>query len=148
VCTSSSDVIGIPVNRELSDDRYCFACGPLNPIGLRMEVSFAENRAFSRLALRQEFQGWKDLVHGGVVATILDEIMAHAVIHYVGQAVTTSLQITYRAPLHVEDEIEAVGYVAETKRRVAIARAEISVPGGGKILATGESRFLLVNNNK
>jgi len=133
------------VSRELSDDQYCFACGPLNPIGLRMEVSFQDNKAFSRLSLRREFQGWKDMVHGGVVATILDEIMAHAVIHYIGQAVTTSLQITYRAPLHVEDEIEVVGYVAERKRRLAIARAEISIPGGDKVIATGESKFLLVD---
>jgi len=133
------------VNRELSDDRYCFACGPLNPIGLRMEVSFRDNKAFSKLSLRREFQGWKDRVHGGVLATILDEIMAHAVIHYIGQAVTTSLQITYRAPLHVEDEIEVVGYVAEKKRRLAIAKAEISIPGGDKVIATGESKFLLVN---
>ena len=133
------------MNRELSDDRYCFACGPLNPIGLQMEVSFQDNKAFSRLSLRREFQGWKDMVHGGVVATILDEIMAHAVIHYIGQALTTSLQITYRAPLHVEDEIEVVGYVAERKRRLAIARAEISIPGGDKVIATGESKFLLVN---
>jgi len=71
-----------------------------------MEVSFRDNKASSRLALKREFQGWNDIVHGGVVATILDEIMAHAVMHYVGQAVTTSLQITYRAPLHVGEEFE------------------------------------------
>ena len=111
-----------------------------------MEVSFRDNKAFSKLSLRREFQGWKDRVHGGVLATILDEIMAHAVIHYIGQAVTTSLQITYRAPLHVEDEIEVVGYVAEKKRRLAIAKAEISIPGGDKVIATGESKFLLVDS--
>jgi uncharacterized protein (TIGR00369 family) len=110
-----------------------------------MEVSFRDNKAVSRLTLKREFQGWKDLVHGGVVATILDEIMAHAVIEYVGQAVTTSLQITYRAPMHVETEVDVVGYVAEKKKRVAIAKAEIILPESQKLLASGESRFLLVN---
>ncbi len=132
------------LNNSLSDDSYCFACGALNPIGLRMEVSYLENKATSRLSLQKEFQGWSDIVHGGVVATILDEIMAHAVMHYVGNSVTTSLQITYRARLDVGQEIEAAGYVVEKKSRVAVARGEIRGADTDKIIATGESRFLLV----
>ncbi|MBW1740231.1 MAG: PaaI family thioesterase [Deltaproteobacteria bacterium] len=129
--------------KKLSDDRYCFACGPLNPIGLRMEVSYSDNKAFSKLTLKREFQGWKDIVHGGVVATILDEIMAHAVMHYVGQAVTTLLQITYRAPLHVGEEFEVMGYVAEQRTRAAIAKGEIRIPSSKKLIASGESKFIL-----
>ena len=93
--------------------------------------------------MKQEFQGWSDLVHGGMTATVLDEIMAHAVIHYVGQAVTTSLQVTFRAPLHVGEEFEATGYVAEHTRRGAVARAEIRTLQGNTLIATGESKFLL-----
>jgi uncharacterized protein (TIGR00369 family) len=132
------------VKEKLSDDQYCFACGTLNPIGLRMEVSFHDNKAYSRLSLKREFQGWSDIVHGGVMATILDEIMAHAVLHYVGQAVTTSLQVTYRAPLKVGEEFEAIGYVVEQKSRAAVAKAEIRTPASKKILARGESKFVLL----
>jgi uncharacterized protein (TIGR00369 family) len=135
---------GKAVKNKLTDDQYCFACGTLNPIGLRMEVSFRDNKAFSRLALKREFQGWSDIVHGGVMATILDEIMAHAVLHYVGQAVTTSLEVTYRAPLHVGEEFEVIGYVAEQKSRAAVAKAEIRIPGNKKLIARGESRFVLL----
>lgn len=135
---------GKAVKNKLTDDQYCFACGTLNPIGLRMEVSFRDNKAFSRLALKREFQGWSDIVHGGVMATILDEIMAHAVLHYVGQAVTTSLEVTYRAPLHVGEEFEVIGYVAEQKSRAAVAKAEIRIPGNNKLIARGESRFVLL----
>jgi len=48
-------VAGKQLKKKLSDDRHCFACGPLNPIGLRMEVSFRDNKASSRLALKREF---------------------------------------------------------------------------------------------
>jgi len=130
--------------QKLSDDRYCFACGPLNPIGLHMEVSYLEEKAVSKLSLEREYQGWHDIVHGGVVATILDEIMAHAVMHYVGKGVTTSLQITYRVPLPVGEEVSAVGYVVERKRRAAVARGEIRRAGNEKVIATGESRFILL----
>ncbi len=130
--------------QKLSDDRYCFACGSLNPIGLHMEVSYLEEKAVSKLSLKREFQGWHDIVHGGVVATILDEIMAHAVMHYVGRGVTTSLQITYRDPVPVGQEISAVGYVVERKSRAAVARGEIRRAGNEKVVATGESRFILL----
>ena len=136
-------MVGNEVKKELVDDKYCFACGPLNPIGLHMKVSFGDNKAFSKLSLKQEFQGWSDLVHGGVMAAVLDEIMAHAVIHYVGQAVTTSLQVTFRAPLHVGEEFEAIGYVTEQTRRGAVAKAEIRTPRSNTLIATGESKFLL-----
>ena len=109
-----------------------------------MEVSFRDNKAFSTVSLEREFQGWSDIVHGGVVATILDEIMAHAVMHYVGQALTTSLQITYRAPLHVGEECEAIGYVVEEKRRAVVANAKMRIRRSKKLLATGESKFILV----
>ncbi len=130
--------------QELSDDRYCFACGTLNPIGLHMEVFYLEDKAVSRFTLKREFQGWRNIVHGGVVATILDEIMAHAVMHYVGKAVTTSLQITYRVPLHVGQEVRTVGYVVERKSRAAVARGEVRAVDNGKVIATGESRFILL----
>ncbi|MGD8757298.1 MAG: PaaI family thioesterase [Deltaproteobacteria bacterium] len=130
--------------QQLSDDKYCFACGTLNPVGLHMEVSYLEDKAVSKLSVRREFQGWHDIVHGGMVATILDEIMAHAVMHYVGKGVTTSLQITYRNPLPVGEEIRAVGYVVERKSRIAVARGEIRRAGNEKVIATGESRFVLL----
>jgi acyl-coenzyme A thioesterase PaaI-like protein len=111
---------------ELSDDKYCFACGPLNPIGLRMEVSYRENKAICRLVLKREFQGWKNIVHGGVVATILDEIMAHAVMHYVGK------------------EIQAEGHVVQEKSRGVVARGEIRGVENQKLIATAESRLVFL----
>jgi len=97
-----------------------------------MEVAYLEDKAVSQLSLKREFQGWHEIVHGGVVATILDEIMAHAVMHYVGKGVTTSLQITYRMPLPVGEEIRVVGSVVERKSRAAVARGEIGSAGSEK----------------
>ena len=135
---------GKELEDKLSDDRYCFACGPLNPIGLHMEVAYLDGKAISRLALKREFQGWSNIVHGGVVATILDEIMAHAVTHYLGKAVTTSLQITYRVPLAVEQEIQAEGYVIEQKSRGVVARGEIRRADNQQVIATAEGRLVFL----
>jgi uncharacterized protein (TIGR00369 family) len=109
-----------------------------------MEVTYGGGKAMSRLAVKREFQGWKDIVHGGVVAAILDEIMAHAVIHYAGKAVTTSLQITYRVPMHVGEEVQAEGCIVQRKSRGALAKGEIRGIGNDKVLATAESRHIFL----
>jgi uncharacterized protein (TIGR00369 family) len=107
-----------------------------------MEVVYADNKAMCQLSLKPEYQGWKDIVHGGVIATILDEIMAHAVMHYVGNAVTTSLKVTYRTPLRVGQEIKAEGYVIQKRSRGAVARGEIRGLGNSEVIATAESRLI------
>lgn len=109
-----------------------------------MKVSYIGDRAVSRLRLSREFEGWKDVVHGGIVATILDEIMAYAVMQFVGKGVTTSLQVTYRAPLPVGEEVQAVGYVTERKSRGAVAKGEIRQADDDRLIATGENRFILI----
>jgi len=79
-----------------------------------------------------------------VVATILDEIMAHAVTHYAGKAVTTTLQITYRIPMHVGQEIQAEGYIVQRKSRGALAKGEIRRVDNEEVLATAESRLVFL----
>ncbi len=60
----------------LDDDAMCFCCGPKNPIGLKLEFeTTAEGRMRTIWTPRKEHQGFKDIVHGGLVATVLDEVM-------------------------------------------------------------------------
>jgi len=63
---------------QLRDDRRCFACGPDSEHGLKMTFEYGEGTARSRVVPRREFGGWSDIMHGGIVATLLDEAMAHA----------------------------------------------------------------------
>ncbi|HSQ59356.1 MAG TPA: PaaI family thioesterase, partial [Acidobacteriota bacterium] len=60
----------------LDDDAYCFCCGPENPIGLKLTFEeTSEGRMRTLWTPRKEHQGFKDIVHGGLVATVLDEVM-------------------------------------------------------------------------
>lgn len=129
----------------LGDDGFCFACGQDNPHGLGMRVAYADEdqSASCRLSLAKRFQGWSGIAHGGVVSTLLDEIMAHAVIHHVGQALTTDMQTRYKAPVPLGQEIEVRGWVDEANRRLATTKSEIRLAADGKLLAQAQARFLL-----
>lgn len=140
--------MGLVEGPPLGDDGYCFACGKDNPHGLGMRVEFAADdlAAFCRLSLKRRFQGWSGIAHGGVVATLLDEIMAHAVIKYVGQAMTTGMETRYRAPVPIGAELEIRGWVAESRSRLAQAKATVTLAATGQVLAEGAAKFILRNS--
>ena len=62
----------------LVDNNYCFACGKENPDGLQLEFKYSEDgsKVETTYIPPEKFQGWKGIVHGGIITTLLDEIMA------------------------------------------------------------------------
>lgn len=137
-------------DKALDDDGYCFACGRNNPHGLGMKVSLEARdlSATCRIELDRRFQGWAGIAHGGVVSTLLDEIMAHAVVKHLGQAVTTGMETTFRAPVPLEREIVVRGWVAADKGRMCVTEATIHLPGEDRPLAQAKARFLMRNRGQ
>lgn len=137
--------MGVWDQELLNDDGYCFACGKNNPHGLRMRVDYedGDQSATCSLSLGRRFQGWNGIAHGGVVSTLLDEIMAHAVMKHLGQGMTTDMQTRYRAPVPLGQQIRVRGWVDTSNRRLATTKAEIHLTDDGKLLAEAQARFLI-----
>ncbi len=125
------------------DDNHCFACGDLNPEGLHMEVDKSNGRAKAEVILRQNHQGWKDMAHGGLVSTILDEIMAHAVVDQEPQAATAELKIRFRTKVPLGQALVTEGWIVRQDKRRVIAAAELRLKDSGELLAKAESKFLI-----
>ena len=125
-------------------DRECFACGPENKYGLRM--NFESNGAMlrSRLTLEKQFCGWSNLIHGGILSTILDETMSWTVISLTGSfMLTKGMQVNYLKPVRVGMTVTATGQI--TKRigdRKVEVEAEIA-DQDGRICATSSGEFVL-----
>ena len=77
--TSESRVIDVPgVSRFEFAPHQCFACGTLNTSGMGLMLHVEPGRSRVELTLEPRFQGWDGIAHGGIVCTILDEVMAWA----------------------------------------------------------------------
>ena len=72
------DVPGVP-RFEISP-HHCFACGTLNTNGLGLDLHVERGRSWVELTYEERFQGWDGIAHGGILATILDEVMAWALV--------------------------------------------------------------------
>ncbi|PLX90861.1 MAG: PaaI family thioesterase [Desulfuromonas sp.] len=112
-------------------DGQCFVCGRLNERGLQavFQVDRDRQQSSCRIALPDGFQGWSDMVHGGILSTLLDEACIYACRSVGEQFVTAELTVKFRKPVHIGDEMEIVGDLLEQRKRLFKARAQIMVGG-------------------
>jgi acyl-coenzyme A thioesterase PaaI-like protein len=131
-------------------DNYCFVCGKNNPRGFKIEVRYseAELAAETELAIPREYQGWADVIHGGILSTLLDELMAHAVWHFAGPGLTLSLEVRFHAPLKPDEPILVRGVLHTPNGSRRLAEGEIIRLADHTRIASGKSRFLLLNDQK
>src|SRR5689334_19516323 len=83
---------------SLEDDRYCFACGMDNPNGLQIKWKTHGLTTSAEFIPDRRFQGWKGVLHGGIIATLLDEAMTRLAWEIYGAAVTAEMTVRYVAP--------------------------------------------------
>lgn len=122
----------------------CFACGELNEGGLHLAIHTDPTGSWTETTLESRFQGWEAVAHGGIVCTLLDEVMAWAVIGRGTWGVTARLNVTFRRPIPVGRPIRAEGWVMEENRRVHRAEGRVVDAESGEVLASAESTFVAV----
>jgi uncharacterized protein (TIGR00369 family) len=126
---------------ELEDDGHCFVCGGRNDGGLKLLWTVKDKETFAEFVPTKTHQGWKGLVHGGLLAALLDEAMTRLIWKRSGAAVTAEMTVRYLAPAAVGEKLLIRGEVLDDTRRLVSARAEIA-KGDGTLVARAEGKTL------
>ncbi len=88
----------------------CFACGTANPIGLNLEFYVSHDKINTEITLSRYHAGWSDIAHGGIISTILDEVMSWAILYFKRSFfVTRKLEIKYIKPVKTGEPLVASG---------------------------------------
>jgi uncharacterized protein (TIGR00369 family) len=124
------------------DAHNCFACGSLNTHGLRLQLHTRDGRCWTELALPERFEGWEGMAHGGIVATVLDEVMAWALIDQDTLGFTARMAIEFKRPVEIGRRIRAEGWVVEVRRRVLRSAGTVVDAADGRVLATAEGTYI------
>lgn len=115
---------------ELEDNRFCFACGMDNPDGLRLDWKIDGHAMTTEFIPPQKYQGWKGIVHGGILATLLDESMTRLAWIVCGAALTAEMSVRYRAPARIGEKLYVRGEIVKENRRLIETKATIHGEGG------------------
>jgi len=134
--------------QPLPHTKACFACGRQNPLGLRLQLLSDGVKVQTQFTPTPHHAGFKGVVHGGITATLLDEIMAWtcaAVAHRF--AYCAELSVRYLRPWPTGQAVVATGELTLNRRRLFEARAEIIHPTEG-LLATAQGKYLPISNTE
>lgn len=84
---------------------WCFACGAKNPIGLKLAFREEAETYVTTFTAGPEHQGYDGIVHGGIISTLLDEVMARYIYSKGVNAVTARLDVRFRASTPIGEEL-------------------------------------------
>jgi acyl-coenzyme A thioesterase PaaI-like protein len=125
------------------DDNLCFACGKDNPDGLRLVFESVGDDVRTSVTFPRKFQGYSDVIHGGLVSTVLDETMVTLLNQLGYLALTAELSVRFREPVHVGEKIDVTASLVERRGKVFRVKAK-AVREDGTTVATAECRCFQV----
>ena len=135
-----------PVALSYSDFRlrphHCFACGELSEIGLHLQLDLQPGRCSTALVIPRQFEGWEGIVHGGILCTILDEVMAWSLVSNDNWGVTARMSVDFRKPVTVGQGVRAEGWITEDRRRIQLTAGRIVDAETGVELATAQATYV------
>jgi uncharacterized protein (TIGR00369 family) len=114
---------------------------------LAFDRDAAARRIVGRFRLGAEYQGGPGFIHGGIIATLLDEAMGKVCRFSDVRAVTAELNVEYLKPVRVDEEISVEGFESRREGRELFHQGEIR-NASGELLARGRGRFVVVNPAK
>ena len=125
-------------------DKNCFGCGFENSHGLQMRFESNGENLRSKLDLPERFRGWGNLIHGGVLSTILDETMSWTAIYFSQKYILTKgMQVEFLKPVRVGMQLFSYGCVKEYNgKKEVVVTAEIR-DEDDTVYATSEGAFAL-----
>ncbi len=128
------------------NDHNCFGCGALNPIGLHLRFyALADGEGvWAPWLPTVEYEGYGGMIHGGIISTLMDEILAWSLYSRDTWAVTARLNTTFRHPVRVGEPVRLVGRVVRDRGRLIELHGEIRRESDDTLLAEAEATFMRV----
>ena len=141
--TSEARVVEVPGGGRIEvAPHHCFACGTLNTHGIGLVLHVGADRAWTEVALPPRFQGWDEIAHGGIICTILDEVMAWSLAGADNWGVTARMAVEFRKPVALDVPIRAEGWITRVRRRIIDTEAAIVDLASGDTLATATGVYV------
>ncbi len=129
--------------QEVKKYSECFVCGDKNPIGLQVKFFMDGEIAKAEYIAGNDFQGYKNIFHGGILSALLDEIMIKAIIAKDIFTVTTKMEINFKKPVRIGEKILLTGKILEQKKKIITAEGKACLENG-EIVAEAIGKYFVV----
>lgn len=132
---------------KLEDDNYCFACGRENHRGLKLSFNYSNGRLTTDFIPSKAFQGYKDIIHGGIITTVLDEVMIQAAIAEGIMPVTAEINVRFKEPLMANEEALAEAEIIKKGSRLIEAHSRLIRKSDSVVIAEAYAKLISLKQN-
>ena len=130
------------IKDNLDNDDMCFACGQKNPISLKLDFNFYDdNKVKADFIPDEKLQGFKNIIHGGIISTVLDEAMAKVLNMKDYRAVTAEVKTRFKKPVPIQQKYTVKGIFNRSSRNLLFTEAYLE-DEEGTILAEAKAKFM------
>ena len=129
--------------RARPDADRCFVCGPNNPIGLKISFRYADGICRGEFIPGENHVGFDDVTHGGIIYSVLDDVMANWLFLQQIRGVTAKCEIRYRAPLPVGKKIALSCHLKQRRRRLVELEADARRVDDESLVASATASFMI-----
>jgi len=129
---------------HLEDNDMCYACGKKNKKGLHLEFTSCErDKNIETTFIPSELhQGWQGVVHGGIIATVMDEAMAKLA-HFLGyHVVTASLDVRFKDMAKTRELLKVKAEVTKLSKKLIYTKA-VANREDGKVIAEARAKLMV-----
>lgn len=120
----------------------CFVCGKENPKGLKLDIKIKDGITFAEFSLGHEYEGYPNIIHGGIIAAILDDMMANTKFLEGYILYTVELNVKYLKHCLVGEKLFAYGYPKEMNHNFFFAKGEIKGEND-EVKAVGDGKYFI-----
>lgn len=127
--------------KEIVKYSHCFVCGDKHEHGLNAKFYFDGKKAVTEIVATKEFEGYRGIYHGGIISSLLDEVMIKAILAQGKFVVTAELTVRFVAPVLVGEKVFFEGQIERSRGRVYHTSGEAR-GDDGKLYATATAKYL------
>jgi beta-phosphoglucomutase len=128
--------------------KLCFACSQENPIGLKLKPVHDGEKVTAEFTAGEFHQGWNNVVHGGILYTLLDEVTAYAMLCYgIEFGVTAKSEIRFKQAAPINEPIQASGWVTKFTTRLVETKGMLTLKDN-TVIVDGDFLFYVWRQSK
>ncbi|NIP14747.1 MAG: PaaI family thioesterase [Pseudomonadales bacterium] len=121
----------------------CFVCGPGNPIGLHVRFRLEDDVCVADFTPGEEHVGYDKVAHGGIIFSLLDDVMANWIWLQGEQCFTARADVRYRAQLPVGKPVRLEGRCLKRKGRLAMMEGKVIRTDTEEVVAEASGSFMI-----
>ena len=134
----------VTLNSDL-DKGFCFGCGMNNPIGLKLKFTRDGDTLTTEFTPDKTHQGWPGLLHGGILGSLLYEVMSNIAYATGKTCLTASINIRLRQPVQVEVPLVISARIVRHRKKIIETEGKICLKDGTVIAESTAKQFIAEN---